>query len=72
MGPAAAGSTLDAALVHADDADDALAKVFALGGAADSAGCGWAATACAESTELIVRGLLAGFRGRYRPHDQFS
>ncbi len=32
------GSTLDAALMHADGADDALAKVFALGGVADTAG----------------------------------
>ncbi len=33
-----AGSTLDVVLGHADDADDALAKVFALGGAADVRG----------------------------------
>lgn len=33
-----AGSTLDVALRHADDADDALAKVFALGTPADVAG----------------------------------
>ena len=32
------GSTLDVALVHADGPDDALAKVFALGGVADTAG----------------------------------
>ena len=32
------GSTLDAALVHADGPDDALAKVFTLGGVADTAG----------------------------------
>ncbi len=33
-----AGTTLDRVLGHAADADDALAKVFALGGAADVAG----------------------------------
>ena len=33
-----AGSTLDVVLGHADDADDALAKVFALGGPADVRG----------------------------------
>jgi guanine deaminase len=33
-----AGSTLDVVLAHADDADDALAKVFALGGPADVGG----------------------------------
>ena len=32
------GSTLDAALMHADGPDDALAKVFTLGGVADTAG----------------------------------
>jgi len=32
------GSTLEAALAHADGADDALSKVFALGGVADTAG----------------------------------
>jgi guanine deaminase len=32
------GSTLDVVLGHADDADDALAKVFALGGPADVRG----------------------------------
>ena len=32
------GSTLDVVLAHADDADDALAKVFALGGSADVRG----------------------------------
>jgi guanine deaminase len=32
------GSTLDTALEHAQDPDDALAKVFALGGVADTAG----------------------------------
>ena len=32
------GSTLDVVLTHADDADDALAKVFALGGPADVRG----------------------------------
>jgi len=32
------GSTLDVVLAHADDADDALAKVFALGGPADVRG----------------------------------
>ena len=35
-----AGSTLDVVLGHAADADDALAKVFALGGAADVRGRG--------------------------------
>jgi hypothetical protein len=33
-----AGSTLDVVLGHADDVDDALAKVFALGGPADVRG----------------------------------
>ena len=33
-----AGSTLDVVLGHADDADDALAKVFALGGPSDVRG----------------------------------
>jgi guanine deaminase len=32
------GSTLEAALAHARGADDALSKVFALGGVADTAG----------------------------------
>ena len=32
------GSALDVVLTHADDADDALAKVFALGGPADVRG----------------------------------
>ena len=33
-----ARSTLETALEHAQDPDDALAKVFALGGVADTAG----------------------------------
>ena len=38
LGAARAGSTLDVGLRHAHDAEDALAKVFALGCSADLAG----------------------------------
>jgi hypothetical protein len=49
------GGTLDVVLNHARDADDALAKVFALAGPSDVRGCGWAATACVEA-QLLARG----------------